>query len=478
MDKSQLLDLVDKLKSIETKSNSSFRLENEFFRIIRFSESRFYKYRTLNDAGLLKIFILCILFIPVISFKILINILFVLIFPGKIPKINNKYIKFLFISHATINHNYKNYNDRFYGSLINYKTNSLHFVVYFNHLKPFQKLLSIRNQQAQTPYLLTKNLDLRSSLIEIYKIFKDGLMGFLKLLYLQNVRNRSEFALTLGSLYSQCGRRTVSNRFIYIQISNILKDSKVDNLVLTFEGHATEYLLKQCFKKYNENGSVFLYQHSPFSLGQFSALSHDLIKDSKILFSSPIVFKWFTKSKMPKTTTLFLVGSNKAVKNQKQIMKTTNTVLLAPEGSKHSIRQYIRLARILLENKDLNEIILRLHPDSYLSSITKCKLKILKRLQRIKISKVSLSDDLKVAKYCIYSASSVGVEAIYYKTIPIFYGTRLERIFTDPLFLGDDSQHNNIDSQTNKFINFSKFRDKSVLYYSNYNLKIINSLFN
>jgi hypothetical protein len=54
---------------------------------------------------------------------------------------------------------------------------------------------------------------------------------------------------------------------------------------------------------------------------------------------------------------------------------------------------------------------------------------------RLEVSNSSLISDLEKSKYCIFTASSVGLEAISNKCIPIFFGSDLENELTNPLFL-------------------------------------------
>jgi hypothetical protein len=396
-------------------------------------------------------------FFPILVFKYFLNTLFVICLPGSYPNLSGKKIDYLFFSHFTKS-NPKNGSDRIFGKLLDSKK-SVKRIMYFNHSKFYQFFL-LKDKKPE--HTLTKNLPIRDSIISINRIYTNAIYLYFHILS----KFKSTNGIEISTLFEQISRRTISNYFIKKQVEKIFLNNNVKNVVITYEGHAYEYIISSCI---NRLGGIklFLYQHSPFSKGQFSMTSKKLINGNILLFSSKTVKKYFIENQLVKENSAILVGSNKYQKREKFARrKKFQQVLLAPEGINSTFSDYLGLSRILKSRMQIN-VVLRIHPDMNLSIKNYLKLKLFLFLGLVSLSNNSLKEDLKLSKFCIYTASSVGVEAIDNYCTPIFFGTKLDYKYVNPLYIF--SNLNYIDKDVKNF-DFSEFKEinwsKTENYYS------------
>lgn len=433
MDESLFNRIILCLKEIESNPIFKYKEENEYLRIIRYSESILKKYKYFVSNNLYKTLLIWTLFIPLSLIIFLLNITFVLLFPGHYPKISKKSLDCLFISHATKSNPNLKGEDRIYGLLSKANKKYLSATIYLNHFSS----LSFRKtkwNQSKTNYLLSKNLPIRDSILVIVLININTILTYFRITFSALFRKNFNLSMQLGYLYNQVSRRTISNHFIGKQISRILNETDVRTIVLTFEGHSYEHVIQTKAELAKFKPRIFAYQHSPISPSQIHNLSFIQNKCNAILFSSKHVQKWFYTLSNKDKSRLVLIGSNKS---SGIMQKTFNkkSFLIAPEGNNRLVSEFIDIALILKQKFYKSQIIFRIHPDMYLNLKNMAKLSSIKKESEIHISNASLDKDLMSSEFCIYRGSSVGLESINYGCKPIFYGTQSERNVVDPLTL-------------------------------------------
>lgn len=431
MENIEVQQTLSDLKKLENIWGEKYLYENEYFRVLRFRENEFKaKYR----INLFKKIYLYLFFIPSSFIKFFINILFILFKPGKeIQKSKLKH-DFLFVSHLTKSNPNLEGEDRIYGQYLNNNFSRETITVYFNHSKLNEKLeLKINDNFNRNILLLPKNLQIRVSLNCILSIYLDALRKYFLFCFKSKFPSIIDKRLAIRALYSQVSRRSISNHFIYVQFIKLLQSSNISNVIIPFEGHAYEYVIKRACKIYPKTNLIF-FQHAPVSRGQFSMMNKTLIENNIVLFSSELVKKWFIKNKILDKAKALTIGSPKFVKVKKRNVKT-NTILLTPEGLNTSLFNFLKAIPEIKKIFCNYRILLRLHPDMRMTLLNYFVVKLFVWTNRLEVSKCSLISDLEKSKYCIFTASSVGLEAIANKCIPIFFGSALENELTNPLFI-------------------------------------------
>ena len=111
-------------------------------------------------------------------------------------------------------------------------------------------------------------------------------------------------------------------------------------------------------------------------------------------------------------------------------------IVLAPEGLNSTLKEFLYLAKILILQNH-KKIVLRIHPALKVDIQNRYILRKLSKKDVFEISQSSLKIDLADAKYCIFRASSVGLESLAYQTIPVFYGNKWENENVNPLKIID-----------------------------------------
>lgn len=284
--------------------------------------------------------------------------------------------------------------------------------------------------------LLPKNLPIGTSIRHIISIYWDANRHYVNLVFKFKPDSKSKYfhRLELAAIYSQIKRRTISNFFIRKHFDFILQHCEVKNVVITYEGHAYEYIINNLCEVNDVN--LCLYQHSPFSLGRFSMLNKKLINNNFVAFSSKIVRDWFVANDYLHKSHSFIVGTPKSSKPKFSQFELSEKkfILLAPEGVNSALKKYLSLARQLLKIGFV-DVRLRVHPDMNLFYYHWCKLIIFRGRKGVDRSIDNLDSDLCRSKYCVFTSSSVGIESLTHNCQPIFFGTELENIYCNPLFI-------------------------------------------
>lgn len=220
-------------------------------------------------------------------------------------------------------------------------------------------------------------------------------------------------------------RGTYTNFLLIDKISQLNRLGKPSNWFVTFEGQNYEQLLiEELRSKVNVN--FFYYQHSPITDAHFGIESFfKSCKQNYTIFTTGDYYRSNFKCKVTDAQIL-IIGSNKAATDdglivlEKTIERATD-VLFAPEGTLTATLEMIQLIDHLVRFKLNCNLTLRLHPNLPNSIRLKRRIRKFRNLKNFTLSTNSLSFDLKNSKVVIYRSSAVGLEALRYNTIPLFF---------------------------------------------------------
>lgn len=427
-----LRNLQDELSGICNELNHLYWKANNYFYIRRPSYSFLKKYlNKRNNVWVLRI--TSILSFPIkFLFWYLTNTIYLFMKPGVKPLFVDKNKKNLFISHATRGNPNFQVGDRIFHGFPEY-LNSNSIIYFLNHSNESYPTIKQRITKSikQDYYLNSKNLTILKMLKVInmnsYLVAQVYFKEFLKLLF-----NCSNFYL-LTIIENQIKRSTLANIVVALNIDEIIELYGIRNIVMTFEGHAYENLIYNLSVFGNFNRKLFMYQHAPTSKIQLSMVNYLSNSDSNVstLFSSEYSANYFRKLIPEKKNHFYIIGSNKFIKPVKGQLKGNN-ILMAPEGENSVFYSFLLLAEEILNLRN-EKIVIRIHPDLRLNLINKNKIRRLIITKSVRISNDQLSKDLNEAKLCVFRASSVGLEALYRGVPSVFYGSRWENEWVNPL---------------------------------------------
>ena len=440
LDKHAVINLNNQLKNLKKYFSHRNWLANEYFYITRPSVEVLKKYDLKPNvfSQIKNKYLLVILFPAYLVFSIILNLIYALLVPGKKVKIHNKNYPVFFVSHATIDNPSHANGDRIYGDLLKTRNSSSKNLVYFlNHTKGNNKTLSQRIKRSiDADFVLnSKNLPIWKMLYILIQNVALTLKIFVKHFSTILISKNGKHIIKI--LYFQISRKTTANLVIRENIFDILQQTKCNNLVLTLEGHAYESVILELVSSLKSNLKVFMFQHSPISHGQMALrdLIEGLNPNQHFLCSSPLVAKYLKLSFPEGKNSIYVIGSPKYEQRQK-VNNIKKKIVLAPEGLNSSLKEFLYLAKILILQNH-KKIVLRIHPALKVDIQNRYILRKLSKKDVFEISQSSLKIDLADAKYCIFRASSVGLESLAYQTIPVFYGNKWENENVNPLKIID-----------------------------------------
>lgn len=270
-------------------------------------------------------------------------------------------------------------------------------------------------------------IDLKSFLMEMTKLY-------LTLIKVNKTNSDNKFLINRVRNYLISGQLSVqsfSNFRLTKQIEFISATINSNYVYFPIEGHAVEEYLNSLFDNKTPEKRIVFYQTSPFTKDQpgiAKFIEKKKIPSNKIIKVNNFISKKFIEELNPSI-------SIELDKNRKKIhicQLEKEFILLAPENFEYENLKFIKLAKqILLLNTDYR-IIFRLHPDYKISSDFKKHLVSLRHVENFNISNDNLDNDLCRSSSLFYSGSSVSLNAIFHRTLPIYYENDSD-FNTDPI---------------------------------------------
>jgi hypothetical protein len=218
---------------------------------------------------------------------------------------------------------------------------------------------------------------------------------------------------------------------LIIDIEDAIISLAPKNLLITFEGNPLEkaaFLICKIHKV-----KRYGYQFAPIIRGQYSILRKldDYLDPDVILTSGPYMTKIFlNKSNHREILTL---GSPKYLFRDPSLTNKKNVkqILLAPDGSKDCINDFIKLGINLIEACPSHKIIIRAYPllrDFLLKQIKSFG----QNANYFEVSTNSALDDLKASDWLVYRNSSMSIQGMLAGCRGIYFSHLLANV--DPLW--------------------------------------------
>ena len=422
-------ELSENLENILIENLGTEFLVNPFFRISKATPEQMHPYFMVMRNLPRPVILLTILIqIPWYALKLAIGLTLSIIF-------NHQYRGFdcnshqrinLFLSHGTPGNLTDQKKDRFFDVLP--EKISIHgqvpsTVVYTNQsnfrYKKDIKLLQQKNPST-SHVLLPKFLKFKENLdfISNVSLLASRCVYVGISLYL---RDSTRSKILLASTSSFFTRKTYANYLLRERMREFYQNKLTVTFFLTFEGHGYEQMLIDDALKYNKETLIYLYQHSPIVPYHFGIRNHLNHLDGKACVLTTGAFYQEYLQSISSKCNFIVLGSNKASYTKSYAVPETELILYAPEGTLRATFDILKLIHKLSMSLNDHTHVLRLHPDLKTNSLVKIALGVLKNHSNFRLSKSDLSSDLESSKFLLYRSSAVGIEALNYKTKPIFY---------------------------------------------------------
>jgi hypothetical protein len=219
-------------------------------------------------------------------------------------------------------------------------------------------------------------------------------------------------------------RDTYTNYLLARRVQEFLQISQCSKLFMTLEGHSYEQLIIDSLKKINHTFEIYYYQHSPITEAHLGLLSFfRQCKHDFTVFTTGEYYKKYLDGFFGNRQTI-IIGSNKALRagsiNESKSFEKID-VLFAPEGTIEATIELLSLIEFFQTEIPEYKLVLRCHPNLPHSKIITRRVKKLSTSKNFLISYNSLDRDLRNAKVVIYRSSAVGIEALKYDSMPIFF---------------------------------------------------------
>lgn len=422
-------EISENLENTLNENLGSSYLINPFFRISKATPEQMKPYFMItHNFPRPLILMINLILIPWYALKLIIGLMLSIIFQNQYKSLNwNRHQqKNLFLSHGTAGNLLDEKKDRFFD-LLPEKFITLgqasSMVVYTNqnNFRYKRDLKLLRQKNPNTDHvLLPKFLKFGENLYFIlyisYLAFKCLCTG-ISIYLSDSTRSRILFA----SIPSFFRRNTYTNYLLRERMRDLYQSNSKFAFFLTFEGHIYEQMLSDDAIKRNAHVSIYLYQHSPLVPYHFGVINHLNHLDNKICILTTGIFYQKYLQSISSRPRYIVFGSNKVNISQSRSNVESNSILYVPEGTFKATFQILKLIHKLTDSlKDYTHV-LRLHPDFKINIFAKILLRVLNKHSNFRLSSSNLSTDLKTSKFLLYRSSAVGIEALNYKTIPIFY---------------------------------------------------------
>ena len=341
-------------------------------------------------------------------------------------------IDFLIVSH---------YNGKFYESITDdpyfgeiaiklVHSGKTVILLYLNHTDQDIDLDGVRNNL--DAYLVTKTVNFKL----LMRIYHDSLISFIKFKGLSGSALKSKISrrLRLGVF----DYATIKNRIYGENIRRYVDHLKPAHLLTTYEGHAWERLAYAKAKLSKPSIKCIAYQHAPIFLYQNSlrrGIGENYDPDF-ICASGLNSEKELLTSARLGNSKIILLGSGRKINVSPKIQKsepTEHVCLVAPEGSIRECEILFRFALQCAGELRSMAFIWRFPHQITINTLRKNVEGFDNLESNIAISKLSLEDDIRSARYILYRGSSVAVLACQAGLIPVYFLQKGE-LTMDPLY--------------------------------------------
>lgn len=400
-------------------------------------------------------------------FQILSSILKIFISIFKREKITKKSANVIILSHL-IDPKHISFKDDFYFGELQKNIENKKFnckKVFLNHTSISSKKLS--NQET----IILPKIDCFSLEIKVFtkliSLFFFSIKNISKL-----IRKKVQITVVIIFILKIFSYQTQSAFRIAFQIKKILKNYSAKYLIITFEGHCYEKMIKLL----NPDIQLFSYQNTPLSNSQYSLKFNNTKTLPNIIFTKNYYYKEFLDNTLEIQTKTFVLGDltykkHDSIQNNPQ----PNSILLIPEGTLSEVNVMLKFIKDNYKICSNLNFTIRFHPIYPKKLIQKAFLDF-KQARNVFFSNSSIINDFKNNKYVIYRGSSLVFKAIDSGLIPLYLNFGVNVNILDIYDL--DINCVNIDDNLEK-IHFSDFKINKKLsdfitsYFMNHNYDIL-----
>lgn len=426
--------LIDISKTYKSKDISA----NTFLKIGKPSPENLEPYRFYSGRHkMLKLMVKIVVYFPTITICILREIARILIYRDHhhLDKDgSDKTTDTIFVSHFTHFVDAQT-RDQYFGELpwrISSKFNNA-TIFLLNHTRK-------KTSQVKSAFSSTANVcyEVNSKTIPLRKLLKEAYMQWrMSLEFLVDAVFKSEICLDyrlllVGAGLGQFSRATFAAIIFKTNLESFIRVSNPRQVVMTLEGHSYEILAVKMIHTKFPNVKVVFFQHAPVVKGQVSLRENlfEVSQNDLILTTGEAPRQYFLKLNPVLRNQIKILGSPK---NFSGNLPTTLTnfrkgeqlnCLFAPESSQVAVAEMFSLA-VSCSNA-LPEVIInfRLHP-AYIGDKAMADTSRLKYPENMLFSKQTLTEDLKVADFCVYRSSAVAIEGLIYGCRPLHIGSTI-----------------------------------------------------
>ena len=390
-----------------------------FFHLVKPTEENLRKYKLCRPKSKILLTIAYLTLFPLILLQGLASVVLsfysLLEFKSEKELPSGKY-KFLFVSHFSYAQDPKK-EDVFFGNNLDFNESYAFFLNHTRLLSPQikRKFYHVGKRKVAVN---TKTL----SLFSMIKLHANQLQ-ISWWLFTKSLRAGSldvtKKRLLIKAACSQHRRSTIANLVLRSRLSETIIRVKPRFLVLTIEGHAHERIVLDMSKELFKDIKIIGYQHAPIVPGQlnlFRTVSNFNTDD--YFFTSGDVSKKLALDHglRCKVETL---GSPKArIYEYQKKSASLIQVLVAPEGTRESLSQFIVLINELAPSLPNISFVLRSHPALGNLAYKVAKEKLLPR-NCVSLSTASLSEDLRRSHLVLFRSSAIGIEGLSFGALPI-----------------------------------------------------------
>lgn len=392
---------------------------NPFFYLVKPTKENLLKYQFNRPESKIFLVLNLLNFLPLVLFHISESIAISIYSFGKARPIivqDKDEFKYLFLSHFTYAQN-PNKEDIFFGKNLDSKDS---FALYLNHtrLNAAQIFESFQNVGKTKVAINLKSLKPFSMLKLQFTQTRISFWLLRKAIKDEGLKVGQKRALIKGAVF-QHKRSTMANLVLREILSEVILKVKPRNLVLTLEGHAHERLILEMRSNFFTDIKIIGYQHAPIVPSQYNLFrTVASLRSNDTFLTSGEDTKQLALSKSLKCKVKVL-GSLKAREYKFQLKDSSQLqVLVAPEGTKESLMEFIFLINELVPLLPNVNFVLRVHP-----ALGDLANKIIKKNllvnDQISISSSSLAEDLKRSHAVLFRSSAIGIEGLSFGAFPI-----------------------------------------------------------
>ncbi len=423
-------EIASRLEEIIDYLNNKNHLINPYFRISKGTKEQLKPYSILqNKCPRVRIILYLLIKLPTNCLLLLQTFFFSILLKNQYKHFTdiNSENKTIFLSHGIGQNLIIRNSDQFFARMPQYLYQAKRKVsiLYTNHYnltyRKNLRLLNLKNDSIQRyliPKFLKPNEHLRYFLTITplsFDCFKAGIREFFN--------DPTKSVVLLMAFVNYFSRSTYSTYLVSLRVENFCKNNETELLFMTLEGHNYEQYVLNQLKLRNLNVKVNFYQHSPITkehFGLFQFVKSNFYEVN--IFNTGVRYRNLLRSvsDVPK---YIVIGSIKSKRfTVKEYRNKTKQILFAPEGTSIDTVEFLKLIEYLCRSTIDMVFCLRLHPNLSANFRIRSYIKKLQAQNNFCLSINTLYEDLNTSDAVFYRSSAVGIEALRFKTYPIFYG--------------------------------------------------------